>query len=346
MRNLLGYLVGICSCLGCVLQADYTSKPTPPRESIQKELVNAEKTFQDAKQMFNAWYTGPLLAPSAHILPPGYINVQPYLFLTAYYGAYTNSGSFKKTTTLFNMNPSISPILIGALSWLEFSISPQMQYNSLHHKSSFNFGDLPVGVGFGLLKETPYVPALLFGIQETFPTGKYQYLDPDKNGIDATGNGAYTTKLSLNFSKLVWWWILGHPMNFRLSLTYALSPSVHVGGFNSYGGGYGTKGEVHPGQAFGLDFGYEYSFTQHWAGALDVVYNYSAATHFTGNKGVDAEGKEAVVGGPFREQLSLAPAIEYNWSENFGFIGGLWFTVWGRNSGAFVSGVLSVTWTY
>lgn len=344
MKNVIGCVVFL-ALFSVSLGYSETTVIPPSREAIQKELVDAEKTFNEAKQMFNAWYTGPILAPSAHILPPGYVNIQPYLFMTANYGVYTDSGSFKKTTTLLNINPQL-PTIVGALKWMEVLIVPQVQYNSLHHKSVFNFGDLPVGLGFELLNEKPYVPALLFSVQETLPTGKFQHLNPDKAGIDATGGGSYVTKLGLNFSKLVWWWDLKHPMNFRLALSYAIPSMVEVKGFNTYGGGFGTNGNVHPGQSFSLDFGYEYSFTQNWAGALDVVYVYAAATHFSGDKGIDALGNPASVGGPFNEQLSLAPAIEYNWNENLGFIGGVWFTVWGRNSTAFVSGVLSIAYTF
>ncbi len=34
------------------------------------------------------WFTGPLLAPSAHVVPGGYINLEPYLFYTVTTGAY------------------------------------------------------------------------------------------------------------------------------------------------------------------------------------------------------------------------------------------------------------------
>lgn len=341
-RLLCGWISVLYMASGLYAQ---TSKELPSRAAIQKELTQAEKDFQDAKQMFNPWYTGPLLAPSAHLIPKGVANIQPYLFLTGNYGHYTNSGSNESMPTLFNVNPQIIG-LVGVLEHMEAVIAIQANYNSQNHESSFNFGDMSVGLGFDLLREKPYVPALLLSIQETFPTGKYQKLNPSKGGVDATGAGTYSTKVGLNFSKLVWWWIPAHPMSFRLAVSYSFPSIVHVKGFNAYGGGYGTDGRVHPGQSLGIDFGYEYSFTQHWAGALDIVYTYKLESHFSGKQGVDANGQPAVVGGPFSEQLSLAPAIEYNWNENLGFIGGLWFTVWGRNSLSFVSGVLSVAYTF
>lgn len=314
-------------------------------QEIEQELDQAEKDFKDAFEMFNPWYTGPILAPSAHLLPPDSYNIQPYVFITGNYGKYQASGSLKKTDTAYNINP-VFITQFGMIDWMDGIVTIQGNYNNFHGHNYFNIGDLPISLGFQLLKEKPYRPALLFSIKEVFPTGKFQRLDPSKEGVDSTGAGSYQTSFYLNTSKVIWWWDYKHPMAVRLSLQYTIPSTVKVKGFNTYGGGYGTEGKVHPGQSFSADFGYEYSFTQNWAGALDIVYTYAKATHFTGKSGTLEDGSQASVGGPFNDQLSLAPAVEYNWNENLGFIGGLWFTVWGRNSTAFASGVLSVTYTF
>lgn len=325
-----------------------SAQGAPSPAAVEQELVNAEQEFSDAKKMFNPWYTGPILAPSAHLMDPGSYNIQPYLFVTWNYGKYQQSGKMERSPTMFQVSPQI-PIQIGITSWIDAVVTLQAQYNKENDRSYFDFGDLPISVGFPILKEGPYIPAILFSVQEVFPTGNYQKLNPTKNGIDATGAGAYTTNFYLNFGKVVWWWWLAHPMAFRLSLKYGVPSDVHVKGFNNYGGGYGTDGKVKPGQSFSADFGYEFSFTQHWAAALDIVYNYSFKTTFRGNLGrvgQDPTSQAASVGGPYNDQLSLAPAIEYNWNENLGAIAGAWFTVWGRNSTAFASGVVSVTYTF
>ena len=222
---------------------------------------------------------------------------------------------------------------------------PQYLFNNQAGETAAHFGDLPVGLGFQIWKEKPYRPAFLFGIQEVFPTGKYQKLDPKKGAVDATGGGSYQTKVSLNMSKVVWW-LTKHPMSFRWSLNYNIPAIAHVRGFNAYGGGHGTAGKVKPGKNFTADLGYEYSFTRRWVAALDVVYSYSAKTTFSGAHGTTAAGAPAAVGGPHNIQLSLAPALEYNLNGNLGFIAGCWFTVWGRNAADFVSGVASVTYTF
>src|SRR5690606_33928892 len=103
--------------------------------------------------------------------------------------------------------------------------------------------------------------------------------------------------------------------------------------FNSYGGGFGTKGRVHPGGSFQADFGLEVALTQNWVLANDLVYTFQNATHFSGNPGtVSPGGAPASVRSPYSDNLSLAPAIEYNFNSNLGLLVGTQFSVYGRNS--------------
>lgn len=324
--------------------AEPNQPPPPPPEVVEKQLEDAESEFEKAKEMFNPWYAGPLLTPSAHILPPGYVNIQPYLFWTNTYGKFDESGHSHKIPNIHTLNPQV-PGIIGILPWMELTFNAQYIWNKQRGQIGRNWGDTSVGLGFGLLKEGPYNPGLAFMVKESFPSGSYQRLSPHKNGMDSTGAGSFETTFSFNISKVVWWVTL-HPMNIRASFNYTVPALVKVHGFNTYGGGFGTKGQVRPGSGFQGDIGYEYSFTQRWVAALDIVYTYNLRTKFSGSPGVDATGAPAVVGGPFNDQLSLAPALEYNPNPNLSFLGGVWFTVWGRNSSNFVSGVISFEYTF
>ena len=320
------------------------SENPPPPEVVEQQLRDAEKEFKVAKEMFNPWYAGPLLTPSAHIITPGLVNVQPYFFYTSNYGKFDKHGHSHKIPKLRTINPQV-PVLIGILPWLDLSFNAQGVWNKQSGHHSGFWGDTSVGLGFGILSEGPYRPAVLFGIKESFPSGRFQHLSSKKGGVDATGAGSYQTTFSFNVSKVVWW-VLLHPMNIRFSLNYTLPASVSVEGFNAYGGGHRTDGRVHPGKSFQFDFGYEYSFTQRWVAALDVVYSYSQKTTFSGKRGFSSPGVPASVGGPFNDQLSLAPALEYNPNPNLSFLAGVWFSVWGRNSLNFVSGVVSFAYTF
>lgn len=57
-------------------------------------------------------------------------------------------------------------------------------------------------------------------------------------------------------------------------------------------------------------------------------------------------GNSQGIGNGHLYSLSLAPALEYNLTENIGLIGGCWFTLEGRNVPSFFSGVLqfNLTW--
>ncbi len=333
------------SLLSLSLYADYQpSDNPPPPEVVEEQLRDAQAEFDVAKKMFNPWYAGPLLTPSAHILPPGDVNIQPYFFYTNNYAKFDEHGHSHKISNIHTINPVV-PVLIGILPWMDLSFAVQGVWNQAKKQYTGFWGDTSVGLGFGLLSEGPYRPALLFGVRETFPSGRYQKLNPKKDGTDATGAGSYNTTLSFNISKVLWWVTL-HPMNFRVSLNYSFPALVSVRDYNAYGGGSGTRGRVHPGNTFQGDLGYEYSFTQKWVAALDIVYSYSRKTTFSGHPGFSAPGVPATVGGPFNDQLSLAPALEYNPNENLSYLVGVWFSVWGRNSLNFASAVLSVEYTF
>ena len=86
--------------------------------------------------------------------------------------------------------------------------------------------------------------------------------------------------------------------------------------------------------------------TQRWVAAMDFVYVSSNRTKFYGNPGVGSDGTAASMGGPSSDNLSLAPAIEYNWTDSLGVVTGVQWSVYGRNSFNFVSGQFSVSYTF
>ena len=94
--------------------------------------------------------------------------------------------------------------------------------------------------------------------------------------------------------------------------------------------------------AIAFDTSIELSFTQKWVLAIDLVYTYQNHSTFSGHKGRTAAGTTASVGAPSNDNLSCAPAIEYNPADNIGFLAGVWFAITGRNSSDFVAGVLSM----
>ncbi|MCH9612404.1 MAG: hypothetical protein S4CHLAM102_08940 [Chlamydiia bacterium] len=321
------------------------SDPVQSPEEINRELAAAQARFEEAEKMFIPWYTGPLIAGSASTVPKGRWNIQGYLYLTDAYSRFTGNRRVVNQTDIYTVNPLVL-FQYGLTEWMDITVTPQAIFNWQGNASASEFGDLPVTLGFQLLKETPYVPSLRFTVGETFPTGKYDNLSPNKGGIDSSGGGVYKTVFGLNISK-IFWNVPVHPYRFRLSTNYAFADNkASVDNFHAYGGGVGTNGDVSVGGQVNVDLGFEISLTQVWVFAADLAYFYQSHSSFTGTPGVISTGAVASNGAPSSDQLSLAPAIEYNFDENGGLIVGIWFPLTGRNSSNFISLVSSLTYLF
>ena len=324
---------------------DAESEPIESPEQIQKELDDSEKQFARAEKMFVPWYTGPLITTSPSIIPPGTMMLQPYVFVNDYYGAFNNDRhAVGAIHDLINLNPFVY-LETGITDWMDVAMLVQAQANWRNEQSGGGIGDLQLTPGFKIYQQTRYIPQIKVFIQETFPTGAFDNLNPYKGGLDATGSGSYKTQIGLVVGKLLLWQYQ-HPLRIRLSMGYTIPSNVRVSNFNTYGGGFGTRGTIKPGKTFSTDLGIEWSLTQQWVFAMDVVYSCSGRTTFSGYKGTSASGSTALIGSPSSDNLSLAPAFEYNWSQNLGVIGGVQFSVYGRNSSNFVSGIISVCYVF
>lgn len=329
------------ACLPLVLFAD---EQVESPQQIQAELDDAQAQFDRAVKLFNPWYTGPLITPSASMMPPGVVNFQPYLNVQTNYAQFNEdrrSVDTPKTVQLQSQNI----FQTGLTDWMDCLFVFQGQENWLQDKNGGGYGDTQMGLGWQILSQGLYRPKIKVTIKETFPTGRYKRLSPTGLGLDGVGAGTYATQFCLAFGKLFLWDTL-HPINTRLFFGYTVNTTVHVAGLNAYGGGTGAIGKVRPGNSFSTDLGIEWSASQAWVLALDIVYSCANRTKFHGNPGVTAAGLPAAVGSGSNDNLSLAPAFEYNWNSNLGVVCGAWFSVYGRNSTNFATGQFSVCWTF
>lgn len=290
------------------------------------------------------WFTGPLLTPSANCVPEGHYNLEPYLFYTWIYGSYT--ADWGKTAISHIRQTVVQPLIQFGLNWgFDITAAPGVIFNNSHGSTSIGFADLPITLGYQIIKENKdtWRPSLRLIIQELCPTGLYERLNPSNNGNDAFGGGVFRTTVGLIIGKL-FRYSGQHALNTRGIVSYGVAHSAHVEEFNSYGGGYGTNGKVYPGNIFQLGGAFEYAFTQHWVFALDGLYVHNDKTRFSGKAGKTSTGDPASSKIPSREQISFAPALEYNITRNLGIIAGCWFTVAGRNSAQFVSAAIALNY--
>ena len=295
---------------------------------------------------YDPWYTGPIVASSANCMYPLQWNVQPYIYVQDTYGMYDQHWSFHSEEDTLSVISTCS-FQTGITNWMDIILNIGTTYNEKAHHNAFGYMDTGVNVGFQIIRgqKGSFIPSIKTGWAQLFPTGKYENLSPDKLGIDAMGGGSYVSRVYLNISK-VQYWLINHPIAWRLNFAYHKATDVSVHGFNAYGGGYGTNGKVKLGYIFSGTFAFEFSLTQRWVLALDTVFVKAGKTKFSGNPGRNADGTLASNTRGDKYQLSFAPALEYNISENGGFIAGAWVTALGRNASEFISGVISFTYTW
>lgn len=293
------------------------------------------------------WFTGPLLAPSGHVVPGGYINVEPYTFYTVTTGLYDSDWNTVDLPDFTSVNFQFL-LYVGLNPWMDILFVPQAEWNSTQGVSTLVFGDLQVELDLQIYdnKKNHAIPALKFYIRESFPTGPYQKSNPERLTTDLSGSGSFETTVGWVLSNLLQFSGC-HFLNLRLNGFVSLNSNVPVKGINAYGGAADTDGTIHPGLEWGGIFALQYNFNRNWAFALDLEGIYANKTTFRGFRGTPAQAPappNLVLGNPSNLSFSIAPAIEYNFNESLGIIAGTWFTFAGRNTPKFISGVIAINY--
>ncbi len=277
------------------------------------------------------WFMGSLLALSGRTIPAGHSNLQVYGFYTK------NDGPGK-------YNIAINPLFSHGLNnFMDIQYSFPMTYNVNQGKKGGGVSDISARLGFQLLEQNDHAfrPDLRITLDEVFPSGRYERLNPGNKGTDATGLGSYRTRIMLNFQHLQR--LFGsHYLRTRLNLGYTHFSTVKIHGISSYGGEIDTSGNIKPGHNSSIDIAGEFTLTQHWVAAMDVFASKRVSTLFRGFPGTTVSGMPAMIGSTGFSDASLAPAIEYNFNGNLGIIGGVWFSLPDNHSVQFVSSVISV----
>lgn len=344
MSRTQGFIFFIALCFFC----DLSSYGLLQGRTRERQDQDERAFLSTIYQTYSPFYTGPLLAPSAHTVPKGLFNVQPYLFWQKTYGEYDRKWKQQHIASSVSLQ-SLSVIQYGLTDFMDVNVLVQGWYKQSGNQHYYSLGDTQVSVGFQMLRQFVYSawPACVIEVGTTFPTGRYEHLSPMKNGTDSGGGGSYSTSISLNLQKnfnKIFRKVINpldfHPFLFRLSAAYNFPSRVEVEGLNTYGGTHQTKGKITVGNTFVCIFAWEYSLTEHWVFATDWQYTASRSTNFAGTNGGES------IGSPASQSWSVAPAIEYNINSNAGVLAGVWFSFAGRNSSQFVNGIFSFTWAW
>lgn len=287
------------------------------------------------------WWTGPLLAPAGHTIPRGHTNLEVYAFITDVEGVYNSFG--KVTHTPGDKNYVGNPLFShGLTDKIDVQFSVPFSYNRNMDAHYHRISDVGATLGYQLLEQKQSIwPDLRVTLQEIIPTGRYEHLDPANNGSDSTGLGSYQTATNFNFQQQTHFSGV-HYLRTRLSLGYVYANPVHIAGFSSYGGNALTDGKIRPGNMVTADLAGEFSLTQHWVAVMEGFASRRKASTFKGRPGIDLQGNPLKVGHDLSKQITLAPAVEYNFTSNIGIIAGIWFTLNGRDTAEFTSTVIAL----
>lgn len=280
------------------------------------------------------WLTGPLLAPSGNVAELGRVNIQTYFDMFVKVAKYNENWKSRSTPNFYNIR-STTELQVGVLPRVDVHITPIVSYRETMGQHSVYFGDMPFSLNIQVYRPNHYKkgPHVKVGGKLNFPTGKYNNLTPGKRDTDATGSGCWYPGPRAAISKF--WHITGqHFLEWRWGAEYRFGVPVSIKGVSSYGGDSETKGSITPGDFYRLVTAFQYTIKKRWAMACDLMYTHFDRDHFSGKT-------TAPVGENSGEQISLAPALEYNWSSKVGLIGGVWFSLAGRNRSHFINGIIS-----
>lgn len=295
----------------------------------------------------DAWWTGPMLAPSAATLPRGHFLMEPYLYDVIVHGRYDQNGNWQSAPQA-NGFGSLTYMLYGLTNGFTVGLIPTGGYNQVSEgpsSSGVGTGDLTVQGQYRLtqFREGGRIPTISFALQETLPTGKYDQLG--ERVSDGMGSGAYTTTLAL-YSQTYFWLPNRRIVRMRLDVSQGFSNDVKVQDASVYGTSTGFRGQAKPGNSLFVDLSSEYSITRRWVLALDTAYRRNGDTRVSGNNILTPTPTPVAFNTGPSDSLALAPAVEYSWKPNLGVLLGTRVIVAGHNTAATISPAIAINFVH
>lgn len=314
--------------------------PLSARIAGAQTPTSASATFRQS--LDDAWWTGPMLAPSANTLPRGHFLIEPYLYDVTTGGFYNSNGT-RAPAPHENSFGSLTYALYGLANKFTVGMIPTFGYNEVSNGPSsagIDVGDLSLQAQYRihLFREESWVPTMSIALQQTLPTGRYDHLGNRLS--DALGSGAFTTSPAF-YSQTFFWLPNGRILRTRFNVVSSFSHSVSVRDASVYGTPAGFRGRAMPGSSIFADAAWEYSLTKRWVLALDATYRYQANTFVAGHNILDSSGPVRLNSGT-SDAFGLAPAIEYNWKPNLGLLLGARLIPAGRNTPSTITPALAV----
>ena len=314
-------------------------EPTKSWISYESSMEEAEEE-RNNKNVFRQWFIGPLLVPSPITLNPKHPVFEPSVTLVKDYGEYGSNWAYSEYNDKVWSVQYLAYWQMGLTKHLGIDVYGTLASNYTAGASSTYFMDTIFRLGYQITRHQPgtWIPNFRVLLQESFPTGNYQKLQPRKKGTDLTGEGSFQTGLYLA-AEMPFGSRTMHTFNLYGAVGYLVQSSARVHGVNFYGGNKTAKGRVYPGNIVAVYLSGELELTKHLAFAFDSNYQQNFSGKFRGWQGSGAKTDVFQI-----VTFSLAPEIEIAFSEKTGLLLGSWFTLAGQNSPSFIGYFLSFFW--
>lgn len=289
----------------------------------------------DARAERDVNFTGPLVT-SAPPLPEGLFVIEPYLVNTQVVGYYDDKRDRHDIDGMPDGWNIVVPMQYGVTGRLTLGATLSAGLaTTVDGGRSFEIGDTGLSLSYLLAKsDGPHAAALAVAIRQNVATGAYDRLD--REGLaEATGSGAPTTRLALYGQS---YFLPDRNLRARVNLSWRVPGTrSSIDGVSAYGTPSGFSGHAELGSAFQAALGVEYSFNPNWVLAADFLYERDRGSSVRGTVAADGDTTRYQRDITAWWRQSVAPAVEYHWSDRVGLIAGALVSFNGRNSAAIVS---------
>jgi hypothetical protein len=297
------FLLGLCLLLPAGVGA--------AQEASEESILKAQ------------WWTGPLVAPSPAPFAEGVLGVEPYVLDKRGDGAFDDNGTLHASPPGGDQLKSFVSLQYGVTGDLGVQIVPAIVH-SLNGGAATGLADLPVRVKYRIFRGHAgfWHPQLNLVAGVILPIGRYDDLRKSSDGF---GSGAVTAMQQAMLQTV--FVTQGHANRMRLWGTVSEPlDSVRLQGVSTYGTGAGFDGMAVLGNSAEIGIADEFAINQRWVLALDMVQDFGKGTHLR------AQGYSGAILNVATSGFSVAPAVEYNFSQAIGVIAGAQISTIGRNS--------------
>ncbi len=282
-------------------------------------------------------FTGPLVTPNPSNLPAGMFNVEPYLVYQESRAYYDHQGKRHRSAHAAEQWQWLLPMTAGLTDRLQAQLTLGAVRAHAGRDSSDGLRSADTSLNFQYLVQKSaddgQRPAIAVNYAHRFPTGRHDRLG--SNLLNGTSQGANLNTLAVLAQQVIWL-NNGRPLRWRARLQYGQAASrVLVDGASVHGTEVGFRGFADIGRQIGASAALEYSISERWVAVMEATYEHRAGGRVWGtmpNTSTPIDRRTHA-----GSLYTLAPAVEYHLNSRFGFIGGVQFSVAGRNSAAFAA---------